>query len=60
MLRGDGISLTEFRGYPVKIPEDPDTYARKGSGKREFGRKGGRGTMLRSIATHRNWLLLMV
>jgi hypothetical protein len=30
-LRGYGISLTEFREYPVNIPE---TYARKGSGKR--------------------------
>jgi hypothetical protein len=36
VLKGYGISLAEFRGYSVKIPEDPEKYARKGSRKKTW------------------------
>ena len=29
--RGDALSLTEFRGYPVKSPEDLKKYSKQGS-----------------------------
>jgi hypothetical protein len=29
--RGDALSLTEFRGYPVKSPEDLKKYSKQGN-----------------------------
>ena len=59
LLRGFAISLTEFRGHLWRFLRITRS-TRDRAAEREVGRKGGRCTMLRSIAIHRYWLLLVV